>query len=132
MKKNQSDITEEENFMPNFFQFVLLFVSIFVSAFGFACIIRFFGKYLEEIRAGVRKKTKNTENIRPKRKTQAAEKPTEPVDQPRSDPKIYYIRNAELPQKPKPKRKKRTRPKPDLAFKGIIIQPEEFCEKRYK
>lgn len=115
--------------MPNFFQLALLFVSIFVSAFGFACIIRFFGKYLEEIRAGVMKKVKNTENIRPKRKTQAAKEPIEP---PGRDPKIYYIRNAELPQKPKPKRRKKTRPKPDLAFKGIIIQPEEFCEKRYK
>ena len=115
--------------MPNFFQLALLLVSIFVSAFGFACIIRFFGKYLEEIRAGVKKKTKNTENIRPKRKTQAEKEPIEP---PGRDPKIYYIRNAELPQKPKPKRRKRTRPKPDLAFKGIIIQPEEFCEKRYK
>lgn len=115
--------------MPNFYQFTLLFVSIFVSAFGFACIIRFFGKYHEEIRSGIKKKAKRPESVRPKRKIQAEEKPIEP---PRSDPKIYYIRNAGLPQKPKPKRKKRTRPKPDLAFKGIIIQPEEFCEKRYK
>lgn len=115
--------------MPNFYQFTLLFVSIFVSAFGFACIIRFFGKYLEELRSNVKKKTKKTTSVRTKRKVTVEEHPPEP---PRCDPKIYYIRNAELPQKPKPKRKKRTRPKPDLAFKGIIIKPEEFYEKRYK
>lgn len=115
--------------MPNFYQFTLLFISIFVSAFGFACIIRFFGKYLEELKSGVKKNSANAKNARTKRKAQIAEEITEP---PKRDPKIYYIRNAELPQKPKPKRKKRTRPKPDLAFKGIIIQPEEFCEKRYK
>ena len=118
--------------MPNFYQFTLLFISVFVSAFGFACIIRFFGKYLEEIRSGVKRKIEKPETVRPKRKTQAVKEPIKPSEPPKRDPKIYYIRNAELPQKPKPKRKKRTRPKPDLAFKGIIIQPEEFCEKRYK
>lgn len=118
--------------MPNFYQFTLLFISVFVSAFGFACIIRFFGKYLEEIRSNIKKITGKPENAHPKRKTQAVKEPIKPSEPPKRDPKIYYIRNADLPQKPKPKRKKRTRPKIDLAFKEIIIQPEEFCEKRYK
>ena len=44
-----------------------------------------------------------------------------------SDAKIYYIKDVV----PKKKPRKTVSRKPDLAFKGIVIRPEEFSEKKY-
>ena len=44
-----------------------------------------------------------------------------------SDAKIYYIKDGV----PKKKPRKTVSRKPDLAFKGIVIRPEEFSEKKY-
>ncbi len=104
--------------MPELYQVILLFFAVFGAAFGFACLIRSGERYFEE--------RKNEPQKR--RIPESDSRPTE-----QSDPKIYYIRKSESIPKPK-KRTRKTRKKPDLAFKsikGIVIQPEEFCKKRY-
>ena len=104
--------------MPEAYQIILLFVAVFGAAFGFACLIKFGGNYVKE----------KMNDAKPK-------KEAIPVHVCEPDPKIYYIRNADCkPAAPKKPRKKAKR-KTDLAFKnikGIVIKPEEFCEKKYR
>ncbi len=104
--------------MPEAYQIILLFVAVFGAAFGFACLIKFGGNYVKEKMSDAGRKKDDI-----------------PAPAYEPDPKIYYIRNADCkPAAPKKPRKKAKR-KPDLAFKnikGIVIKPEEFCEKKYR
>ncbi len=49
------------------------------------------------------------------------EKKTDPPTN-ETDPKIYYIKDVAPPKK----RKRRTQKKIDVAFKGVVLQPEKF------
>lgn len=106
--------------MPGLGGAALLFIAVFSSAFGFACIFRF--------AAGVIGERIAERNSKQKSKSEEIEKTDE---RERSDPKIYYIRNA----KNKPAAKRKPKKKIDLAFKdikGIVIEPEEFRKKKYR
>lgn len=96
--------------MPNIIQGILLIALVFFAAFGLACVTKFC--ILSIKNKGIYKDCE-------KKEIKNAEQP--------SDAKIYYIKDVV----PKKKPRKTVPRKPDLAFKGIVIRPEEFSEKKY-
>ncbi len=90
--------------MPTASQGFFLCLAVFIAAFGLASAARFVVLTL--------KAKKDFEN----------EKRVEPESR---DPKIYYIKDV-LPRKTPRKRRRR---KPNVAFKSVVISPEEFIEK---
>lgn len=96
--------------MPNLIQGILLVALVFFAAFGLSCVAKFCMLAI---------KNRDIYKDRGETEIKNAEQP--------SDAKIYYIKDVV----PKKKPRKKVSRKPDLAFKGIVIRPEEFSEKKY-
>ena len=89
--------------MPEAYQIILLFVTVFGAAFGFACLIKFGGNYVKEKMSDAGRKKDDI-----------------PAPAYEPDPKIYYIRNADCkPAAPKKSTdRKAAPPKKNPARRG--------------
>ena len=94
--------------MNTVLKITLLLIAVFSSSFGIACMLKLAKNYLEEFYCLKFKNKKDERNVSD--------------DRQQSNPKIYYIRDYAKKTKPKRKPRKKT----DMAFKSIVVYPEEF------